>query len=101
MATVWRRWLLMACRHTCSAVTPPSSPVPVPKGITGTCFWAHRRTMALTSATLVGQTTAGAQPVAGEAHPSKRKPFTPALTNIRPAIAVEGLIVVEIGRAHV
>jgi hypothetical protein len=48
-----------------TAVAPPESPLPAPRGTTGTrCAVAHRRT-AWTSSVLVGRTTANGVPAAG------------------------------------
>ena len=47
-----------APRLTCGALTPLSSPVPVPNGIIGTRCWWQTRATALTCSTLPGNTTA-------------------------------------------
>ena len=45
-----------------TAMAPPESPVPAPRGTSGTRCRAARRTMALTSAVLPGKTTASGRP---------------------------------------
>ena len=55
-----------------TAVAPPESPVPMPRGTTGIRFALAQRSTVWTSSVQVGRTTARAVPAAGSAARSCR-----------------------------